>query len=68
MPLVNWSIRLTESEVVVWDALVYAMREEASDRTLTKSDIVRTLIALTDTPAVRAELVRNLRQLPRRAS
>jgi hypothetical protein len=66
VPLVNWSIRLSETEVAAWDNLAYALRKEAGDRALTKSDIFRTLIELTNTPSVRAQLVDALRQ--RRAS
>jgi hypothetical protein len=58
-PLVNWSIRLSVNEVVARDDLVYTLRREIDDRALTKSDIVRTLIALASNPVVRAELVRS---------
>jgi hypothetical protein len=32
-PLVNWSIRLSASEAVAWDDLVYALRKEVGKRT-----------------------------------
>ena len=68
VPLTNWSIRLSEREVATWDDLLYALRAEVGNRALTKSDIFRSFVALADSPAVRTELVRELRQLPRRAS
>jgi hypothetical protein len=66
VPLVNWSIRLSQREADEWDDLLYALRREFGDRTINKTDIVRALIALTDAPAVRPELVRALSE--RRAS
>jgi hypothetical protein len=67
-PLTNWSIRLTEPEVVVFDELLYAMRKETDNRALTESDIFRSLVALTHTPELQSEFVGELRQLPRQAS
>lgn len=66
-PQFNWSIRLSEGQVAAWDDLMRELRRETGNRAVTKSDVVRTLLALAETPGVRRQLVRELRQL-RRAS
>jgi hypothetical protein len=55
---VNWSIRLVGDEAALWDELVYRLRQETGRRTLSKADIMRTLVRLaTNDAATRRALV-----------
>lgn len=59
VPLVNGSIRLSESDVSSWDKL-YALRKESARR-LTRADVVCALMDLVDDPQVRAKLLHILK-------
>lgn len=60
-PLVNWSVRLTRTEIAAWDDVVYAFRKELG-RSINKTDVVRALMGLALTPDFREPLARALSQ------